>query len=104
MLSASLFSSIFGTLIPGSVYRSQNLYFQTPVYSDEQVIGLVEVVKVKNIRNRGVNVTCNTNVYKNVEQLEGKPPDKFLIAIRESNDVVVCVSGEATVWIPSTAS
>ena len=31
MLSASLFSSIFGTLIPGSYYSSQNLIFQTPV-------------------------------------------------------------------------
>ncbi|KAL7471904.1 hypothetical protein ACHAXS_012225 [Conticribra weissflogii] len=41
MFLSSLFSSIFGTLVPGSIYRSQTLQFQSAVYVDEEVIGRV---------------------------------------------------------------
>ena len=92
MLSASLFSSIFGTLIPGSLYRSQSILFQTPIYSNEEVVGLVTVKKIKYVKKRGVMVTCDTNVYKNCG---GSAKD-----IQSNENAIVCISGEATVWIP----
>ena len=63
MLSASVFSSIFGTLIPGSIYRSQKISFNLPIFSDEYIIGRVQVVKVKDLR-KGLLVTCDTIVYQ----------------------------------------
>lgn len=94
MLSASVFSSIFGTLIPGSIYRSQSFSFNSPVYSDEHVIGRVKVVKVKDLR-KGKLVTCDTIVYQ--EDLG----DKNLSTKKECvKEMKKCVQGLAEVWLP----
>uniref|UniRef100_A0A7S2UDE0 MaoC-like domain-containing protein n=1 Tax=Attheya septentrionalis TaxID=420275 RepID=A0A7S2UDE0_9STRA len=69
MLVASLFSSIFGTLISGSLYRSQSLNFRLPVYSDEIVKGRVDVTRVQPMRRRGLLVTCDTVVLRKSEQV-----------------------------------
>lgn len=79
MLVASVFSCIFGTLIPGSVYRSQNLKFRAPVFANEPIVGKVEVTSVRSWR-AGVVVTCDTKVLK--------------------DDTQVCIQGEALVWLP----
>jgi len=92
MLVSSLFSSIFGTLIPGSVYRSQSVSFQTPIYSNESVIGRVQVKTMKSLKSRGMLVTCLTNVYKNNGE------EAVDIANREHTSS--CVTGEAVVWLP----
>jgi acyl dehydratase len=77
MLSASLFSKVFGTLFPGegTIYLKQSLMFLKPMYVDtayEAVFTVKEVVKDK---NRAV-----------VETL-----------IKDKNTGNVCTSGEATV-------
>lgn len=77
MLSASLFSKVFGTLFPGegTIYLKQSLAFMKPMYVDttyEAVFTVKEVVKEK---NRAV-----------VETL-----------IRDKATGNVCTSGEATV-------
>lgn len=77
MLVSSLFSCIFGTLIPGAIYRSQTLQFRAPIYANDLVVGRIMVTKVK--ETRGLLVTCDTTV---------------LCQER------ICVSGEATVWLP----
>ena len=48
MLSASFFSALFGTKIPGEgcVYVSQNLRFKRPVYLDDTVVASVIVTSV----------------------------------------------------------
>ena len=48
MLSASFFSALFGTKIPGEgcVYVSQNLRFKRPVYLDDTVVASVIVTNV----------------------------------------------------------
>jgi 3-hydroxybutyryl-CoA dehydratase len=92
MLTASIFSSIFGTLIPGSIYRSQTLLFHSPVYADETIIGRVQVTNVKNMKKRGLMVTCNTNVYKNYDWNDN---------ITDCDDAVTCISGHAIVWLPN---
>lgn len=48
LLTASFFSAIFGTKIPGEgcVYVSQTLNFKRPVYIDDTVVAQVTVTKV----------------------------------------------------------
>jgi acyl dehydratase len=77
MLSASLFSKVFGTLFPGegTIYLKQSLAFLKPMYVDttyEAVFTIKEVIREK---NRAV-----------VETL-----------IKDKSSGNVCTSGEATV-------
>lgn len=99
MLLSSLFSSIFGTLVPGSIYRSQTLQFQSPVHVDVPVTGRVTVVKLKEIRPRrqiggGVLCDCETKVIKYSVTNEDHDDDN------EREKEIVCVIGEAQVWLP----
>lgn len=54
LLTASYFSALFGTKIPGegSVYVSQTLNFKRPVYIGDTVTVIVEVFKVDLEKNR----------------------------------------------------
>lgn len=54
MLSASLFSAIIGTRLPGngSIYLSQNLSFRKPVYPNREVIATVTVIHIDKEKNR----------------------------------------------------
>ena len=54
LLSASFFSALFGTRIPGPgcVYVSQNLNFKRPVYIDDTVHAMVEVTSIDKEKNR----------------------------------------------------
>lgn len=95
MLSASIFSSIFGTLIPGSIYRSQTISFHSPVYSNEYLIGRVQVTHVKDLRKKGLLVTCDTAVYQNDLGCETKKVNEGGI-----EGMLQCVNGSAEVWLP----
>ena len=90
MLTASIFSSIFGTLIPGSIYRSQNILFHSPIYSNEEVIGRVNVKEVKDMKGRGMIVICDTIIEKKSDNNKTKDYD----------EMTLCVSGKASVWLP----
>lgn len=77
MLSASLFSKVFGTLFPGegTIYLKQSLSFLKPMYVDvnyEAVFTVKELIKEKN------RATVET-------------------LIKDKATGVVCTSGEATV-------
>lgn len=54
LLSASFFSSLFGTKLPGEgcVYAAQNLQFKRPVYIGDTVTASVEVVRLDIQRRR----------------------------------------------------
>lgn len=62
LLSASFFSSIFGTRFPGygCVYASQTLEFKRPIFIDDTVVAKVEVIEVL-IKKKTVifNTTCS---------------------------------------------
>jgi 3-hydroxybutyryl-CoA dehydratase len=62
LLTASFFSSIFGTRLPGygCVYASQTLHFKRPIYMDDTVVARVEVIEVL-IKQKTVvfNTTCS---------------------------------------------
>lgn len=77
MLSASLFSKVFGTLFPGegTIYLKQSLSFLKPMYVDtvyEAVFTVKEVIKDKG------RATVET-------------------LIKDKTTGIVCTSGEATV-------
>ena len=77
MLSASLFSKVFGTLFPGegTIYLKQSLSFLKPMYVDVDYEAVFTVKEVIGDKNRAT-----------VETL-----------IKDKNTGLVCTSGEATV-------
>jgi len=79
MLSASLFSKVFGTLFPGegTIYLKQSLAFLKPMYVDTQYEAVFTVKEVMIEKNRAV----------------------FETVIRDK-DGKICTSGEATVMNP----
>ena len=94
ILLSAAFSAIFGTLVPGAKYRSQLLKFHQPVYvgEGEEVCAQVIVNQVRQINregDEGVYCICDTIVTKAAENAED-----------EDGDGVLCVSGEARVWLP----
>jgi len=81
MMSASYFSALFGTKIPGEgcVYVAQSLQFKRPVYFGDTVVATVTVIKV-DLDNRRVffRTTCKV---KNKIVIDGEaelyvPKDK----------------------------
>lgn len=90
ILLSSAFSTIFATLVPGCIYRSQSLEFRHPVLVAENFCGRVTVTKLRQINRRGgssgVLCTCDTSITKSDED--------------GGMDGVICISGEARVWLP----
>jgi len=76
MLSASLFSKVFGTLFPGegTIYLKQSLSFLKPMYVDTKYSAEFTVKEVVKEKNRAVIETV-------IKDPDGK----------------ICTSGEATV-------
>ncbi len=77
MLSASLFSKVFGTLFPGegTIYLKQSLSFLKPMYVDTAYEAMFTVKEVLKDKNRAI-----------IETL-----------IKDKTTGIVCTSGEATV-------
>lgn len=77
MLSASLFSKVFGTLFPGegTIYLKQSLNFLKPMYVETDYVAEFIVKEVIKDKNRAV-----------IETL-----------IKDKNTQLLCTSGEATV-------
>jgi acyl dehydratase len=96
MLSSSLFSCIFGTLIPGSIYRSQVLHFRQPIFAQDSVVGRVQVTSVRPISNRskgGLLVVCDTTVFvlDAADEHQDNPQKRGKL----------CIEGHAHVWLPT---
>jgi len=77
MLSASLFSKVFGTLFPGegTIYLKQSLNFLKPMYVETDYVAEFKVLDIIPDKNRAI-----------VESI-----------IKDKNTGLVCTSGEATV-------
>ena len=56
ILVASMFSTVFASNIPGSIYREQNLQFKAPVFVGELVRATVTVLELQTIRRSGVRM------------------------------------------------
>ena len=83
LISASFFSALFGTKLPGEgcVYVQQNLQFKRPVYIGDEVVALIEIISI-DIQKRRVFFKTNCKV-KNKVVLDGSAeiyiPPKNLI-------------------------
>jgi acyl dehydratase len=77
MLSASLFSKVFGTLFPGegTIYLKQSLSFLKPMYVDTIYEAVFTVKEITFEKNRAIIETV----------------------IKEKSSGTICTSGEATV-------
>ena len=69
------------------------------MYAYDKVVGVVKVTKIKDLKRRGMLVTCDTHVYKNCAGLMGHLGDEGH-TVGGNPDVVPCIQGEATVWLP----
>ncbi|CAN4273200.1 MaoC Acyl dehydratase [Methylophilaceae bacterium] len=78
LLSASFFSALFGTKLPGygCVYVSQSLNFRRPVYIGDMVKATIEVYKIDVVKSRVF--------FKTVCKVKGK----------------IVIDGEAEIFIP----
>lgn len=79
---SSLFSTLFGRCITGSIYVSQNLNFKRPVYVGAKVRARMEVLSIEEKR-KGKLLTCSTICY-----------------LADTNEVAV--EGEAKVLVPKS--
>ena len=77
MLSASLFSKVFGTLFPGegTIYLKQSLNFLKPMYVETDYVAEFKVLEIIAEKNRAIVETT----------------------IKDKNSGLVCTSGEATI-------
>ena len=102
MLLSSLFSAIFGTLIPGAIYRKQYLKFSNPVLIGEDVVGRVTIRKLKHINRSesGVLCICDTVVARSTYR---ELPTNYELSGHDNNDEVIAISGEAQVWLPGAS-
>lgn len=80
ILTSSLFSTLFGRSVHGSVYVSQTLKFKRPVHVGRFVVARIEVIAMEE-KKKGILATCSTIC-------------KF------ENDNSVAVEGEAKVLLP----
>jgi hypothetical protein len=114
MLVSSMFTCIFGTLVPGSVYMKQNIIFKKPVYANDKVLATITINKIRKFPSNssaggsstapaaddlqqqrkirsGLIVSCSTNITsipsKQYDSDEGNTP------------VIEYVKGDAIVWM-----
>jgi len=85
ILVSSLFSTLFGRAIHGSVYVSQSLSFKKPVHVGAEVVARMEILEME-VRKSGTMLKCSTTV-----RLGGGGENSIL-----------AVEGEAKVLLPSS--
>lgn len=87
ILVSSLFSTLFGRSVHGSVYVSQTLNFKRPVLVGAKVLARMDIKKAS-LKSKGLFLNCTTTafVYPSIDS----PESERLIAIE----------GEACVLVP----
>ena len=80
ILVSSLFSTLFGRSLTGSIYVSQSLNFKSPVHVGAEVIAKMEIKSAEKKR-KGMLLTCSTTV-------------------RITSTQTLAIDGEARVMLP----
>lgn len=87
ILTASLFSFIFGTRLPGAVYVSQSLSFRAPVFFGEEIEAKIVVDKINPLKKfLHCSTTCTNS--KGVQVIKGEAVvlvPQLLVADKESH-------------------
>lgn len=111
MLTSSLFSAILGTKLPGkgSIYMSQNLSFKAPIFLDELVTAryvlLYATASYSFSIHQLVLITWIPFLYSRVE-VKAVHPTKPVVTFSTkctNEKGVLCVDGEAVVYVPHHA-
>ena len=107
IMVASMFSSVFATLVPGCIYKKQSLQFFNPVFADsDTVVARIEVKRTRNTFTKGGNrsdgrggvlVECDTSVSK-----VSSPSLSTSSSVEVSRQKVI--QGSALVWLPQSGS
>ena len=80
ILVSSLYSTLFGRCIKGSIYVSQSLAFKRPVHIGTEIIAKIQILEIENKRNRKL-LTCSTQCFiKATGQLAVDGEAKVLIS------------------------
>jgi len=98
ILVSSLFSTLFGRAINGSIYVSQTLSFKRPVHVGVPVTARMEIVQVEEKRS-GLLITCSTTVVLPPVAAGGGGGGGGA-----GGGEVVAVTGEAKVLLPKSSS
>jgi acyl dehydratase len=99
LVASSLFSAIFGTKLPGAMYRDQNMKFLHPVRVGDRIIGRVEVTKTHLLKE---GVIGRQNEYINHKN----QPTTVVAAYCDTtvrsadNEKIIYIRGKAVVWVP----
>ena len=86
ILVSSLFSTLFGRAINGSVYVSQSLSFKKPVHVGSTVVARMKILAMEE-RRSGTLLTCSTTCH-------------LISGGGANNGLVLAVEGEAKVLLP----
>lgn len=95
MLSASMFTSMFGTMLPGAVYLRQKVAFLQPISINEIVTATITITHIRQRKN-DVYLTCTTNIYSSISS-DSTASDGNVVEMQ-----MLKVRGEAKVWLPDT--
>lgn len=87
ILVSSLFSTLFGRSLHGSIYVSQDLKFRAPVHVGAPIHARMQIIK-KESKRKGFLLTCSTEVH-----VEGVDDNRTL-----------AISGEAVCLLPFDAA
>ena len=94
MLTSSLFSTVFGCTLPGSVYLSQTLRFRRPVEYEQPLVVRVQVNEVRRHKGKG-----------NTAEQQGAQVSRAIVecstVISDAQNGQVVVDGNATVLVPA---
>jgi 3-hydroxybutyryl-CoA dehydratase len=83
MLVGSMFGTIWGTYIPGSIYVRQTLDFKSPVFENDLIKATIRIDSFRRTRSSQRTIAvCST------------------LAENQDNDSQVCIKGEAIVLLP----
>jgi acyl dehydratase len=98
LVASSLFSAIFGTKLPGVMYRDQDMKFLHPVRVGDRIIGRVEVTKTHPLKE---GVIGRGNLYSHKNQPTAVVAAYCDTTVRSAdNDKIVYIRGKAVVWVP----
>ena len=89
ILVSSVFSTLFGRSLHGSIYVSQTFSFKRPVYVGSSIRAQIEILTIEKKR-KGHLITCSTNAFTENRNGDGK-------------EEALAISGEAKCLLPFEA-
>jgi hypothetical protein len=109
MLVCSIFSSIFGTILPGAIYLTQQIKFCAPVYVNDTIAARVCVTNVRQhvLKRHGHHyhgwvIQCGTTAHHIPFATSSitEKSDPIMNSPDDNPSPILCLQGQAKIWIP----